>query len=309
MTNPNNTNNSSNRIMSASSKNNVSSNKQSDCLGVGILGNGKCIALFDTKLPDKLRMTRTEPFKQRIDDFTVELNATATRVIVYRYNKLFYDIVGNINKVCFSKNYLVVYTAYIQIYALSTGCLLFPFISYRLVFLDLLNDLLLLVNTYGDFIVLNLKTQQSWDGHLSKTKNLLRIELNSTYFILAEYPTEILFYSPQLKTWFCLNPQMNTIATQRTDWESDKDETLAELDNHYRVAKFTNESANKKIIVRRIVAYFCRVQQMNSQQEYFLEEIIVGVSEKNEIIYLLEQLNTVVPFQEFVDRMYEKLVK
>ncbi|ELA41122.1 uncharacterized protein VICG_01821 [Vittaforma corneae ATCC 50505] len=121
---------------------------------------GHCsVVLFDTNQPDKLKLIETDPFKLSLDDFTIELKENGD-VCVYRVSRLFYRINGPCNKVCFNDRYVVVYTSHVQIYQLSTGLLLLPFINIRLSYLDILDNQILLLDSYGDFTVLKLGSKE-----------------------------------------------------------------------------------------------------------------------------------------------------
>lgn len=282
---------------------------------------GLCsVVLFDTNQPEKLKLIKTDPFKLNLDDFTVELKEHGD-VCVYRASRLFYRISGPCSKVCFNDRYVVVYTSYVQIYELSTGILLLPFINTRLSYLDVLDNQILLLDSYGDFTVLKLSTKEghrSGDKHsdrngigcravtgkLPKTRNLSKIQLSKSHFLVAEYSgDEIVFYHKRMKTWFTINPRFNSITTSGIDFYNDYDDTIAELELSFVHYLLLGDAKNMKAVVKQFVALLKRTKKLEDHVEYKIAHMINSIEDKKFVSMVLEELNRECVFQRFVIKM------
>lgn len=269
--------------------------------------NSSFIVLYDANLPEKLKITKTSPFSQTYGDFTVTLSPS-TSLTVLRASRPLYSISGPCHKVCLNETFLAVYTTHVQVYCLETGTLILPFISIRLAFMDLLDSNLLLLDSYGDFTVLNLTTGKALNGKLPKTKGLVRIQLNSSHFLLAQYDDgELLFYRRKLKTWLAINPRFNSITTTDLDIYNDHDDTIAELELcfcHYRVI---GDQQGMKTVIKQIVALLMRIRRMEEYVEYKVWEMLKEIEDKKFIKMILEELNRESVFQRFVFKMMDVL--
>lgn len=265
------------------------------------------VVLFDTKIPDKLRMAPSEPFKHRIGDFLIEVSADSSRLVVSRYDLPFFTISGNIAKVCFNETYLAVYTEHLQIYYIETGCLVLPFISTRISFLDLLGRRLLLVDTYGGFSLLDLKSKRGLSGHLYKTKGLCRVELHGKYCILAEYSDEIVFYDRRLGQWIQLNPKFDSILTTALNPSAGgQDETLEQLECRFRAFVLVSDRYNIVVVAKRLIGLIKRIGSLDQKTEYLIENILGEIKEKDIQRKLVEEMNTEGFLQQTVDRVCDK---
>lgn len=262
------------------------------------------IVLFDINLPEKLKLEKSIPFKINLEDFSIELDE---EIKVFRCKKHFYTIKGPINKVCANKQYLVVYSSHVQIYYLKTGCLVVPYINFKICFMDLLIDKVLLVNPYGDFIVFDLKKMKSIQGKLPKTKNLSKIQLNKRYFILAEYnnPEEIVFYNKSLKMWISVNPHFNSITSNGTDFLNDNDETLSELEVSFAHFRMVNDYKNMCIVAKQIIYLIRSMKRLDEYLEYKIEMIFEELDD-DYLELLLEEMNREEFLQKFVVRLSKK---
>lgn len=266
------------------------------------------IFLFDTALPEKLRLEKTEPFRITLGDFTVILD-DENDISVLRSSKFFYKITGPCNKVCFNDRFLVVYTRYVQIYELETGVLYSPFISIRLAFLDLNNDDLLLVNSYGDFQVLNLVKNKTVQDKLPKTKGLTKIKLSKTHFVLAEYDdgSELLFYNRKMKSWIAINPRFNSITTTGADYLKDYDDTINELEVMFMHYSLVRDQKNMKKVLKQVVGILKRMKRIDEVVEYKMENMFLKIEDQKMVRMLLEELNEEIEFQKFVMKIHQKL--
>ncbi|KAM0680491.1 HIR complex subunit [Glugoides intestinalis] len=271
------------------------------------LKEGSVVFLFDTAVPEKLKLQRTAPFKQSLTDFTVELKETG-ELHVFRAGRFFYKITGPCGKVCFNSDYVVVYTSYVQIYELFTGVLLIPFISIRLTYLDLLEDKLLLVDAYGDFKVLKLTTGRTTTGKLPKTRGLTKIQLSKSHFLIAEYNNdELMFYYKRTDTWMMINPKFNSIVSGAVDFYNDHDETLAELELCFVHYSLIDDQCNMKKVIKQIASVIIRIQRLEDAVEYKLERFMTQIKDKKFIEMILEEFNEVLVFQRFVVEQLSKL--
>lgn len=268
---------------------------------------GSTVFLFDTVVPEKLKLQRSNPFKQNFGDFSVELKESG-EVHVFRAGRFFYKITGPCGKVCFNSNYVIVYTSYVQIYELFTGILLFPFISIRLAYLDLLEDKVLLLDAYGDFKVLKIKTGRAIVGKLPKTRGLTKIQLSKSHFIVAEYNNdELMFYYKRTDTWMMLNPRFNSIVSGAIDFYNDHDETLAELELCFVHYSLLDDQFNMKKVIKQIGSVLIRIQKLEDAIEYKLERFLSQIKDKKFVQMMLEELNEVLAFQKFVVKQLSKL--
>jgi len=268
---------------------------------------GSTVFLFDTVVPEKLKIQRSTPFKQNFGDFSIELKESG-EVHVFRAGRFFYKITGPCGKVCFNGNYVIVYTSYVQIYELFTGILLFPFISIRLAYLDLLDDKVLLLDAYGDFKVLKIKTGRATVGKLSKTRGLTKIQLSKSHFIVAEYNNdELMFYYKRTGMWMMLNPKFNSIVSGAIDFYNDHDETLAELELCFVHYSLLDDQCNMKKVIKQIGSVLIKIQKLEDAIEYKLERFLSQIKDKKFVQMMLEELNEVLAFQKFVVKQLRKL--
>lgn len=282
-------------------------------ISVKMQKQANCVVLFDTNLPEKLKLEIDKPFKSTLskldNEYSIELDGS---VSIYRCKKLFYEIKGPVKKVCYNSKFLIIYTNYIQIYNIQTGCLLLPYIDIKLSYMDLLKNKLLLLDCLGYFTVLtipdflnhpNAKYSKSITGKLPKTKNLTKIELSNTYFILAEYNNqEILFYSKSLKIWLSANPGFNSITSNGIDFFNDNDETLAELEMAFEHYRFVGDVANMNIVAKSIIYLIRKIKFLDDFVEYKIEHVLNYLNDEQRMV-LLKEINKDLIFQKFADKM------
>lgn len=262
------------------------------------------LVLFDVNLPEKLKIVKSTPFKSVLGDFTIELNED---IRISRLKRLFYKIHGPVNKVCFNNQFLVIFSTHIQVYYLETGCLVLPYINFKILFMDILNHLLLLVDCYGDFVVLDLKKFKSVQGKLPKTKNLSKIQLSKKYYIVAEYanPEELIFYNKGMKLWMSINPNFNSITSEGIDFFNDNDDTLAELEVSFAHFKLIDDYKNMKIVAKKYISLICRMKKLDEHMEYRIEYILNEMDE-DFLELLLEEMNRHSFLQKFAVKMYKR---
>lgn len=261
------------------------------------------VVLFDTNLPDKLRLVKTEPFKETLGDFTIEL---CDDVRVSRCNRPFYTISGPVNKVCFNCMFLVIYTAHVQIYDLRTGGLVMPYINTRLSLMDLHHSTLLIVDCYGSFAVVDLTRMRSTRGKLPKTKGLSKVELSKTHFVVAEYSDgEVVFYHRKMKIWLSVNPGFNSITSDGIDFFNDNDETLCELELSFAHYRLINDAKNLKVLAKQFVALIKRMKKLDECVEYKIENILTELDKSTQGM-LLEEMNREAFLHKFVAKMCKR---
>lgn len=262
------------------------------------------VVLFDVNLPGKLKLSKTEPFRSTLGEFTVELGDS---VRVFRYNKLFYAINGPVNKVCFNLTFLAIYTTHVQVYDLRTGCLLIPYISTRLAFMDLLHSRLLILDCHGDFVVTDLAKMRSIQGRLPKTKGLAKIELSKTHFVVVEYSDgEIMFYHRKMKVWLSVNPGFSSITSDGIDFLNDNDETLCELELSFTHYKLVNDTKMMVVLAKQFVALIRQMKRLDEHVEYKIEGVLKELGKDMQVL-LLEELNREAFLHRFVAKMCRRL--
>lgn len=262
------------------------------------------VVLFDTNLPDRLRLVSTEPFRKALGDFTVELG---DNVCVFRCNKPFYTISGPVNKVCLNSMFLVVYTTHVQVYNLKTGTLVMPYINIRAALMDLLRSKLLIVDCHGDFVVVDLEKMKSMRGKLPKTKNLSKMELSRTHFVVAEYSDgEIVFYHRKMRVWLSVNPGFNSITSDGVDFFNDHDETLCELELSFAHYKMISDRKGLTVVAKQVVTLVRRMKKLDECVEYKIENVLKEL-DKNMQRLLLEELNRETFLHKFVAKMCRRL--
>lgn len=265
------------------------------------------VVLYDTAIPEKIKMTKVEKFKIRLGDYAVELKESGD-IAVYRALRPFYTISGPCNKVCFNDRFLVVFTTHIQIYELATSTIALPFICAKISFLDLLDDLVFYLDVYGDFTVLDIVKKKSTVGKLPKTKNLSKIQLSRTHFLVAEYSDgEIIFYDKKMKTWFSINPHFNSVTTNGVDFQNDNDDTLAELELTFVHYELLKDQKNMKATFKQFVALVKRIKKLEDFVEYKLERMLRQIADKKFLELVLEEMNREAFLQKFVVKMCREL--
>lgn len=279
---------------------------------------GNHVVLYDINLPEKLKLEYDIPFKKivaKLDgEYLLEFDGD---VFMYRNDVLFYRIKGPVYKVCYNSEFLVLYTGYVQIYDIATGCLLFPYLAYKVSFISILRGTLLLVDCYGNFNIFSLTKSSNpihfnpsikcgVSGKFSKTKFLKSVELSDKFFILAEYRDgEILSYNKKLKTWISINPKFNSITTTGIDFLNDYDETLNELEISFINFSMLNDIRSIEIISKKWINLILRMKKIDEYMEYKIENLISLVNPELKA-QLLQELNTESSFHRFVARMCQK---
>jgi len=268
---------------------------------VSKLTNSSLLVLYDSNIPDKLKLSRSLPFSTTKGDFRVEL--TPACLSVFRASRLLYSIQGPCAKVAVNDDLLVVYTAHVQIYHLHTGTLAMPFIAIRLACLDLLGSRVLLLDAYGDFTVLSLAATGpgAVAGKLPRTKGLARLQLSDSHFLLAEYQGgELLFYSTGLGLWLAINPGFSSITTGQVDIHNDYDETIAELELSFMHYLTVGDQGRMKGVVKQFVALLMRIKRLEEYVEYKIRRMLLGIEDKEFVRGVLEEMNREGVFQRFV---------
>lgn len=270
---------------------------------VVVKSTGRSVVLFDTSIPERLRLAKTEPFKQTIGDFLIELNAASTKLTVQRNMKPFYAITALINKVCFNEKFLVVFTAHVQAYDLATGCLLLPYILVRAAYVDLMGDRLLIVNCSGDFSVVSLGGGRTRSGRLPRTKGLQRVALHGRYYILAEYTDGTVCYNKEMGLWMALDPPFNSITTAGTDFYNDTDETLSQLESSFANYRMFADQPRMRAVAKQFVGAVKRMGRLDSATEYKLAAMLRALGDKELVHALAEEMNEEVFLQRFVEKL------
>ena len=264
------------------------------------------VVLYDINQPEKLKMSKMKPFKSVINDFTIKLDEDGG-VQIYRATRPFYGINGPCNKVCYNEEYLAIYTTHVQIYELSTGCLVLPFVFVRLSYLDLLDAKVLVVDVYGDFTVFDLEKNKSVKGKLAKTKDLTKIQLSKTHFLIAEYNnTEIVFYHKKMGIWLSINPGFNSITTNGVDFLKDNDDTMAELELSFVHFSLIGDNKNTVSVIKQFVSLIKRMKKLDEYAEYKIENMLSKINNMKTLDLILEELNREIFLQRFVFKMSRK---
>lgn len=264
------------------------------------------VVLYDINQLEKIKITKSKSFKTVVNDYTIKLDDEGG-VQVLRATRHFYSINGPCNKVCFNEKYLVVYTTHVQIYELETGCLVLPFIFMRLSYLDLLDSKVLVLDVYGDFTVFDLEKNKAIRDKLAKTKDLTKIELSRTHFLVAEYSnSEIVFYNKKLKIWLSINPGFNSITTNGVDFLNDNDDTMAELELSFVHYSLVDDYKNMMAVLKQFICLIRRMKKLEEFVEYKLEKMLIKVSNTKTLEMLLEEMNREIFLQKFVFKMARK---
>lgn len=264
------------------------------------------IVLFDTNLPEKLRITRTVPFSHSVGDFKVELNKNATKISVLREGRPFYTVSGIINKVCFSEKYLAVYSEHIQVYDIASGCLVLPYLLFRTVFMDILGDRLLLVGPSGDVLVTGLVSLRSWETRLPKTRGLTGVSLDPKRCVVARYGDEAVFYARRLRAWVATSPSFNSVYATGTDFFNDTDETIAALECELRSAMLVDDQRSIRDVATRLVGAVLRVHRLDDATEHKLRDALAALKDGGAVRSLLVMLNAEPVFHHFVEKECER---
>lgn len=263
------------------------------------------VVLYDTKQPEKLKMIKSTPFKTFLNDFSIELKDDGA-VIINRANRSFYKINGPCYKVCFNQHFLAIYTTHVQIYDLTTGCLILPFIFIKLSYFDILDSKLLILDLYGDFTIIDLLKKKSISGKLAKTKDLSKIQLSKTHFLVAEYGNEIVFYNKKMKIWLSVNPNFNSITTSGVDFLNDNDDTMAELELCFVHYALVEDDKNMMATLKQFISLIKRKKKLEEFVEYKIEKMLSHVKNVKILELILEELNREMFLQRFVFKMCRK---
>ncbi|KAI5148838.1 hypothetical protein ENBRE01_0566 [Enteropsectra breve] len=270
------------------------------------------VVLFNTNIPDKLKINKNNMVNYAFGEIAVEVGESSVKA--KRNSREIYTLSGNFNIICCNKKYLVTIGKHIQVYGLESGLLLLPYITMKVAFADLLEDRLLVLDTTGEFKILNLGNSSNSKrlgfgsveyGKMPKTKGLMKIQLNKMYYLVAQYEEkEFIYYNKEAKMWFALNADFCSVLSGDG---GDRDDTLMEMELELMNYVFVGDTENTENVCRRIVRFVVNMEKINDFIEYKIERIFSVLGAGETALGLLEELNEKEGMARLVERLHHQL--
>jgi protein HIRA/HIR1 len=270
------------------------------------------VFIFGQGRSKEIEQRKAEPFSREFGDFRVSLSEDRSCVSVKRGGADFYQVVGDVRLMCVSKRYLCVYTGKIQLYDLRTGVLVLPFMCVDdVASLDVLGGRLAVLERDGGFMIISLrKRKKVVEGRIPRREGFLSLCLSRKYFLVSRYNDGEMFFDALSGLWYLKTPGYNSIYATDTDYNKERDETLEQMENKFRMEQIAGNHGKMLRHARRMVEMARRAKSTDDCLENKLLAVLkdlVYVGKKRNVIFMLQELNDNFVFQPFVVHAFKAI--
>lgn len=252
----------------------------------GVVESKREGSLFIFKSIKRPGLAKSEPrdFVKVINEHRVEYSAERSELKVFRGRMVYFCAKGVVSHVSVCKSYMGLVSAgegldKIRILNLETCNLAMPtFYSCGVAAIDTMDSLFLLVETTGDFRVLDLKRRKKVCAGMLPFKGHVNVNFCRKYFLVADCDGQLYFYSRKMGVWFRKQDEYESIYTKKTDSLELGDETIDDINYRFVVAREAGCLEDMQKHARRLFRLVANLDSMDDLLENKVCDVVVTLA-------------------------------
>lgn len=230
-------------------------------------------------------LPKREPrdFIKVINEHRVEYSAERGELKVFRGRSEYFCAKGIVSHVCVGKDYMGLVSAAedldkIRVLDLETCTMVMPaFYSCGVAVIDTMDNLFLIVETTGDFRVLDLKVRKKICVGVLPFCGNVNINFCRKYFLVADCNGQLYFYSRKMGVWFRKRDEYESVHTAKTDTAELGDDTIEEVNYRFLVAREAGCLKDMQMHARRLFRLVSGLDSMDDLLESRMCDVVTSL--------------------------------
>lgn len=241
--------------------------------------------LFIFKSIRRQELSKREPrdFVKVVNEHRVEYSAERGELRVFRGEYEYFCAKGIVSHVCVGKDYMGLVSASenrdkIRVLDLEACTLAMPVLySCGVAVIDTMECLFLIVETTGDFRVLDLKARKKICAGVLPFNGNVNVNLCRKYFLVADCDGQLYFYSRKMDVWFRKCDEYESVHTEKTDTAELGDNTIEEVNYRFLVAREAGCLKDMQRHARRLFRLVANLDSMDDLLENKMCDVVVSL--------------------------------
>lgn len=251
----------------------------------GVVESRREGGLFIFRSTKRPGLSKCEPrdFVKVVNEHRVEYSAEKGELRVFRGGSEYFCARGVVSQVCVGKDYMGLVSSgkdldKIKVLDLETCTLAMPALySCGVAAIDTMDSLFLILETTGDFKVLDLKARKRVCAGVLPFSGSVNVNLCRKYFLAADCDGQLYFYSRKMGVWFRKRDEYESVHTKNADTAELGDDTIDEVNYRFLVAREAGCLRDMQRHARRLFRLVAGLDGMDDLLESKMCDVVVSL--------------------------------